>query len=175
MLEEIAIAMGITDLHHTPSGVRRQIEHVMRGTSGLLVIDEAQYGSVDCFEALRSLYDHTGCGVAVMGNMLVHSKLTGGNTQRSQMDAAQRYSRIGAKLKINGCSEKDVNELLNVWGITRADVRGKLAGIANKPGGLRSVEKVMRQALLMQPEKALGDFTHDEIVLAWSKHGGGTE
>lgn len=172
MLEEIALSMGINDIAYSASGLRRQIEHALRGTGGLLIIDEAQYGGTECFEALRSLYDHTNTGIGVIGNMLVHSKLTGGSTQKSQMDAAQRYSRIGAKLKLSGCSTKEIGAILAAWGVNDTDVQSKLTEIATKPGGLRTVEKVMRQALLIQPDKTLGAFTHSEISLAWAMHGG---
>ncbi|HCU53338.1 MAG TPA: hypothetical protein DIC36_03340 [Gammaproteobacteria bacterium] len=172
LLEEIAFAMGIQNPHHTPSGLRRQIELEMKNTNGLLIIDEAQYAEADGFEALRRLYDRTGCGVALMGNMLVYSKLYGGNTQRSQLDAAQRYSRIGPKVKINQCAERDIAALLNHWDIQDKPVRDLLAAISAKPGGLRSVEKVLRQALLLTPDKALAQFNEKEIKAAWALHGG---
>ena len=172
LLEEIATTMGLTELHHTPSGLRRQIEAEMKNTNGLLIIDEAQYGSAEAFEVLRRLYDRTGCGVALLGNMLVQAKLRGGNTQRSQLDAAQRYSRIGPKVSINKCAERDVAALMNAWGITDKPVRERLTAIASKPGGLRSVEKVLRQALLIAPDKDMSQLTDEEINAAWVLHGG---
>ncbi|ROO28227.1 AAA family ATPase [Salinisphaera orenii] len=141
-LERIALAIGLR-----PSGRASRIEgeiiERLQGTQGLLIIDEAQHLAPRALEAIRSLQDATGVGVAILGNQVVYTQLTGGNRS---IGFAQLFSRIGKRVSLNRPTQADVDALATAWGVTATDAVRLLRDIAKKPGALRAVTKTMRLA-----------------------------
>lgn len=167
-LEEIAITMGMRDYPSTPAGLRRVIEARIRGTGGLLIIDEAQELKKEALESVRTLHDRTGVGLALLGNEKVYSQLTG---SRRQADFAQLFSRIGSRQRLIKPKKSDIKSVAQAWGITAKPVLDLLSDLGQKPGGLRSVVKTLRQAVMMTG-KAHPQLSSEEIVAAWKEHGG---
>jgi DNA transposition AAA+ family ATPase len=136
-------AVGLKGLATTPDQVSSDIVSRMRGTGGLLVVDEAQHLSVDAFEELRSVHDVAGVGLALCGNDFVYTKVTG-RLNRSHF--AQLASRIGRRLKLRSPSVEDVGAFLAHWQITGdAEVEyGRQIGTGS--GGLRSLNRCLSGA-----------------------------
>lgn len=141
-LEEIAIAMGL-DVSGGAARLQRAVVKRMRGTQGLLVIDEAQHLSVEALDAVRALHDADGIGVALVGNESVYARMTGGN-RAAYLD--RLYSRIGKRVRLTRSSQGDIDALIDAWGIDVKNCRATLHEIAKRPGGLRGMTKVLRLA-----------------------------
>src|SRR5699024_622529 len=139
-LERIALTVGLR-----PSGRAARIEgdiiDKLTGTQGLLIIDEGQHLCPRALEAVRSLQDATGIGVAILGNEIVYAQLTGGTRS---MGFAQLFSRIGKRVRLTRPKAADVDALLDAWGINARDAQRLLHQIAKKPGALRGVTKTLR-------------------------------
>ncbi|MFB9086111.1 AAA family ATPase [Erwinia tracheiphila] len=73
----------------------RAIRRKLRGTQGLLIIDEADHLDYPVLEELRILQEETGIGLALVGNHQVYARLTGGSSR--SVDFARLFSRIAKK------------------------------------------------------------------------------
>ncbi len=141
-LEEIVSAIGVREAGGAAK-LHRAIVRRVTGTHGLLVIDEAQHLVESALDALRAIHDAAGIGIAFMGNELVYARFTGG-ARAAYLD--RLHSRIGKRVKLTRTLEGDTSSLLNAWAIREPDARRLLAEIARRPGGLRTVTKVLRLA-----------------------------
>lgn len=141
-LEEICAVLGLNEQGGAAKLFRAIVRRV-RGTGGLLVIDEAQHLSVVALDQIRSIHDATEIGVALVGNQEVYARMTGGN-RAAYLD--RLYSRIGKRLALRQSTNDDIGALIEAWGITDTKCRGSLIEIARKPGALRTLTKVLRLA-----------------------------
>ncbi|MSS28096.1 AAA family ATPase [Desulfovibrio sp. PG-178-WT-4] len=108
-LERVAYAVGV---NHVPAGgaqAEQAIVSRVSGSGGLIVVDEAQHLPVTCLDALRSLYDASGVGLAIMGNESVYTQLTGGSRKAH---FAQLFSRIGRRERLTSPTAGDIDALL---------------------------------------------------------------
>lgn len=166
-LEEVADALGI-EISNGAARLQRAIIRRMRGTMGLLVIDEAQHLSVAALDAMRALHDATGLGLALVGNESVYASMTGGN-RAAYLD--RLFSRIGKRVRLTRSTKGDIDALIDAWGVSVASCRKLLHEIAVKPGGLRGLTKVLRLASMFAAgaERAVNC---DDIRAAWRDLGG---
>lgn len=135
-LREIANAVGTS--HGTgASGLAREIEKKIRGRNGLLIVDEAHHLSVQALDAIRALHDATGAAVALVGSPELAAKLE---------RMPQLYSRLGVRMYRRKVLKGDVTALLDAWQISGREERRYLTRLADQPGALRSVTKVLRLA-----------------------------
>lgn len=141
-LEEICAVLGLAE-QGGAAKLMRAITRKVRGSGGLLVIDEAQHLSIAALEQIRSIHDATEIGVTLVGNEELYARMTGGNRAAS---LSRLYSRVGKRLSLTRSTEADINALIDAWGIADVKCRGTLADIASKPGALRTVTKVLRLA-----------------------------
>ena len=167
-LERVAYAVGV---NHVPAGGARAEQAVVsrvEGSGGLIIIDEAQHLPVMCLDALRSLYDASGVGLAIMGNESVYTQLTGGSRKAH---FAQLFSRIGRRERLSNPTAGDIDALLDAWEIGEKKARVLCREIGGKAGALRGLTKVLRMARLMmgEEEAALGA---EHIEAAWAELGG---
>ena len=144
LLEEIAELLGISEWRSSHR-ISRAIVAKMRGTRGLLVVDEAQHLSTTTLEQLRTLHDMAGVGLALVGNERVASRIEGG-TRKPEF--AQLFSRVGMRITRPRATKADLDALLDGWQVTDMEVRKLLLAIARKPGALRSTMKTLRQAMM---------------------------
>lgn len=142
-LEEIAIALGLREMPGGAARIQRTITSRLRGTQGLLIIDEAQHLGVAALDGVRTLHDATGVGIALVGNESVYARLTGGN-RAAYLD--RLFSRIGKRVRLVRATREDIDALVDGWNLSGADCRKVLHEIAAKPGGLRGLTKVLRLA-----------------------------
>ncbi|WP_221236941.1 AAA family ATPase [Roseospira goensis] len=163
-LGEIAIALGLTE--RSPQGYARAISSYVAGKNGLLIIDEAQHLQPNALDALRSIHDRTGCGLVLLGNETVYTRLEG---QGRAAEFAQLFSRVGMRMVQAKPRAGDATALLDAWGIEAKDSRDFLARVAAKPGALRGMVKTMRVAAMLATGAGAEtpDITHYKA--AWSR------
>jgi DNA transposition AAA+ family ATPase len=152
VLQEIAFAVGATSGSLPARRLAKSIETKIRGTGGLLIIDEAHHISVLALDVIRSLHDSTGIGIALVGGVELETKLQG---------MPQFYSRVGLRIYVTKVLAGDVNAQLDAWKITKPDTRRFLSALSTKPGGLRGVTKVLQLASVLSSTSNEGlDLKH---------------
>ena len=166
-LEEICAVLGLVE-QGGAAKLFRAIVRKVRGTGGLLAIDEAQHLSIAAMEQIRSIHDATGIGVTLVGNEELYARMTGGNRAAS---LSRLYSRIGKRLSLTRSTDADVRTLIDAWGIDDSKCRSTLADIARKPGALRTVTKVLRLASMHALAEKRG-VCCEHIGRAWRELGG---
>lgn len=145
-LEEVCLAMGFRELPTGGARMQREIVSKMRGTGGLLVIDEAQHLSVAALDAIRALNDATGVGIALVGNEQVYARMTGGS-RAAWLD--RLFSRIGKRLRVAKATRDDVAALAAAHGVANQEALKPLFSIGAQAGALRGVTHCLRLARLM--------------------------
>ncbi|MBI1321309.1 MAG: AAA family ATPase [Candidatus Hydrogenedens sp.] len=116
----------------------------IKGTGGLLILDEAQEAEVAALQQLRVLQDLYEIGVALIGNETILANLGYGDRSRENLT-----SRVGKKPIIRGASAGDADALLDAWGIAGAEERRFLNGVAVKTGALRTMSWCLKQAHIL--------------------------
>lgn len=144
-LYELALELGIGDAPRRAGQLGRAIRRKLRGTSGLLIIDEADHLDYPVLEELRILQEETGIGLALVGNHQVYSKLTGGNSRN--VDFARLFSRIAKKTPILKTKKDDVKAISAAWGLGDKE-RELVVQLAERPGALRTVSHTLRLAAM---------------------------
>ncbi len=114
----------------------------LKGTNGLLIIDEAQHLSLPALENLRYLHDAAGVGLVLMGNPTVYARLTG----RCSAEFAQLFSRIGRRCKLGKALHADTDAIAKAWGVNDQAALKFLRSIGDGHGTLREVCKNLRLA-----------------------------
>lgn len=146
MQQAVLAAMGKPDAKGTPRALTIQIMQLMRGTGGLLIIDEAQHAGEKALEEIRSWHDETGIGIALVGNEDVLTRLTLG----SKRDAFARLaSRIAQRFIFRGPLEGDALALADAWGVDGDPERTFLVDKSKRPGGLRTCTMIMEIASML--------------------------
>lgn len=144
MLREIARSMGmeLKALGDASHEVKRRV----KGTQGLLIIDEAQHLLVPALDQLRAIHDAAKIGIVVSGNEKL-SALIGGGSRKPEL--AQLSSRVGMRVNLKRVMAGDVDALLKAWGVTDEGELKWLRVIASKPGALRGMTKVLTLASML--------------------------
>lgn len=143
MLREIGAVLELHGSGWQNRALSRDIKARLRGTNGLLVIDEAQHLGMQAVEEIRSIHDAAKVGLVLCGNERVYTVLTGGN--RSAV-FAQLFSRVGRKLKIGAPTKEDVNAILDAWGLSGAPERAYAHQIADEDLGFRGLINVLEES-----------------------------
>ena len=143
----------------------RQITHRLKGTGGLLIIDEAQHLSSEIMDQVRTLHDRAEVGVALLGNERVVTRIDGfaRDTQYAQL-----HSRVGARLRRAKPLVADIDALVAQWGIEGEAEKRLLRVLGQKPGGLRGMNKCLRLAMLLAQGEPIQD---SNIMAAWGQLG----
>ncbi|MQT14415.1 AAA family ATPase [Segnochrobactrum spirostomi] len=164
MLSELADIIGVVERRSV--WLSRAITHRLRGSAGLVVIDEAQHLSSQALDQLRTIHDKARIGVVVVGNESVFARLQGGGDRNAQF--AQLYSRVGMRIVQPKPRAGDICALIRAWGIESERETALLKAIARKHGALRALTKTVRLASMLAAgaEQPLSDR---HIRLAWSQ------
>ncbi|WP_275100111.1 AAA family ATPase [Sedimenticola hydrogenitrophicus] len=165
-LERVALACGLRPTNTRACRIEADLVERLEETNGLLIIDEAQHLNTRAIEALRGLHDATGVGLAIMGNEIIYTRITGG---RRSAEFAQLFSRIGKRVRLTRPRKDDVEALLEAWGITAREEREAVLEIARSQGALRMVTKCLRLATLFAKGEGV-NLRH--IRAAWRDLGG---
>jgi len=168
-IEEIADELGVTGNFSRPHHVWREVVKRLRGTEGLLIVDEAQQLSLQGHEIVRSLHDATGIGIAIVGNPSVYTRMTGSTRAASY---AQIFGRIGKRCGIKGSTADDAAAIAKAWGVSGKPEIETVHQIARKPGGIRVASKTLRMACLIARQRQK-DIDDEAIRQAYSDLTGG--
>jgi DNA transposition AAA+ family ATPase len=152
MLEEMAMSMGLRDYPLHPARLQRAIVKQVQDTQGLLIVDEAQHLTKAALEAARSIHDFTRVGMAFLGNQAVYNRMYAGGDN----GFAQFFSRIGRRVRLTRPVTGDVDAVAAHFGVKRAAELKLLLEIAQRPGALRMVVKVLRLAALSADGGVIG-------------------
>jgi DNA transposition AAA+ family ATPase len=117
----------------------------VRGTSGLIIVDEAQHLSAAALDQIRSIHDATGIGIAFVGNEGLYSRMAGG---RNAVQLDRLFSRVGKRLALRQSTDADIKALIKAWGINDSKCLPALIEIAKRPGALRGLTKTLRLAAM---------------------------
>ena len=142
-LKAVYEAVGLKDGNLTAAQINKLICQRLKGSEGLLIIDEAQHLGHMALDQIRSIHDATGIGIALVGNEQVYTVMTGG-TRAAYLD--RLFSRIGKRLALKAPAEADVDALIKAWRIDDASCRSQIRAVAQRPGALRVLTKVLRLA-----------------------------
>ena len=142
-LKAVYEAFGLKDGSYTAAQMNKLICQRLKGSEGLLIIDEAQHLGHMALDQIRSIHDATGIGIALVGNEQVYTVMTGG-TRAAYLD--RLFSRIGKRLALKAPAEADVDALIKAWRIDDAACRTQIRAVAQRPGALRVLTKVLRLA-----------------------------
>jgi DNA transposition AAA+ family ATPase len=156
MLQELGLAMGLA-LTGGAATMRRQLAAKVSKTGGLIVVDEAQHLDTKAVETLRGIHDATEVGLVLCGNPKLVQTI-------GRLD--QVYSRMGRKVVVGKPTKADVSAVADQFGVSGRDDVCFLAGLARRPGGLRSVVKTLRLAMMNSNGEGI---THDTLTHAWSE------
>lgn len=169
ILTRIAQALGLrtTGAVHV---LEANIIERIRETRGLLVIDEAQHLTHRALDAVRSIHDAAGVGLALVGNEIVYSQLTGGSSR--SVGFAQLFSRIAKRVRLSRAKDADINALLDAWKIDDKEARTLCLGIGKRPGALRGLSQTLRLASMFSASAGAARLGAEHIRDAWADLGG---
>ena len=144
MLADLAEVVGVAE----KSSDRRSsaILRRLRGTSGLLILDEAHHYPTLVLEQVRHIFDQAKIGVAMLGNAGIYGRLEGEGRSEKH---APLFRRIGMKLTLPRTTQPDVSALLDAWGVDGAVERKLLGTVAAQPGALGGMAGVLRMAHML--------------------------
>jgi DNA transposition AAA+ family ATPase len=148
MIREVQKALGVEPRRLSTADASALVVTRMTGRRGLLVVDEANWLSLEAIEELRYWHDITGVGVCLLGNEeLVQSIKTG----RKRDQLARLLSRIANMHEQRTPEPEDVTAFCDKWGIEQPDIRRYLVTIATTPdsGGLRECKQLVEAASML--------------------------
>ncbi|MEM7046966.1 MAG: AAA family ATPase [Pseudomonadota bacterium] len=161
MLREIADVIGVPE--RRGGRLSRDIGWRLEGIGALLIIDEAQHLTIECLDQLRALRDKHEVGIALLGGEVLAATIDG----RRDSQTAQIRSRLAMRRTCKGPKPADINSLISAWGVgDDKRVVAYLRAMGSKPGGLRNITMVMKQARLAQTGNGNTDITLPSIKAA---------
>ncbi len=151
-LYEIAMELGMDQAPRTKGPLSRVIRQRLKGSEGLVIVDEADHLDYPTLEELRILQEETGIGMALVGNNKVYTQLTGG---RRNEDFARLFSRIAKKRGIHKTKQADVKAVAAAWNIAGETEVNLMIQISERPGGLRLLSKTLKLAAMFAKRGAI--------------------
>jgi DNA transposition AAA+ family ATPase len=148
MIQGVLLSLGVEQRRLSTSDASAVVVTRITGRKGLLVIDEANWLSIEAIEELRYWHDETGVGVCLLGNEQLVQKIKTG-PKRDQL--ARLLSRIANMHEQRTPLAEDVTAFCNAWGIEQPDIRRYLENIALTPdsGGLRECKQLIEAATML--------------------------
>ncbi|MEL6478108.1 MAG: AAA family ATPase [Pseudomonadota bacterium] len=162
LLAEVMHVIGLPE--KSPTQMRYKLEEHLRNTRSLLIIDEAQHLQPKALDMARSLHDRMEIGVVLMGN---HGFFAATKSQSRTDGFAQFFSRVGARVRIDAPTEKDIDVVLDGWGVSDAKSRKVLHDVASKMWALRGLKKTMHAAADLAASEG-SEMTATHIRQAWA-------
>lgn len=153
---KIASAIGITAPSTRKPELYRQLLGRLVDSKGVLIIDEVQLLSLKSLDAVRDLYDETGIGMVLCGDIQSYARLI---NRRNAVKCAPLTFRIGKQVEITSVNNEDLAAVLDHWNVTDDDQRKCLARAKNHPAALR----VMREVYVLALNYAAGSGSSLEL------------
>ncbi|MFN3990030.1 MAG: AAA family ATPase [Erythrobacter sp.] len=148
MIKEVHRALGLEPRNIPVAEASRIVLDRVRQRRGLLVIDEANYLTIDSIEEIRSWHDETGVGVCLLGNEELLARI---ETGRHRDQFARLNRRIAMRHTQRVPLPGDVRAFCDAWGITQPDIRHYLDTIARTPdsGGLGECQQLIESGSML--------------------------
>lgn len=146
ILYELALELGINDAPRRKDRLSRLITKKIKGTQGLVIIDESDHLPYDALEEIRIIQEEAEVGFALIGNDKVYTRIQGGVNQAHEY--ARLWSRIGNNCGLKASTKGDIKAIATAWGldVTDNDLMTVLYDIGGKAGGLRALTQYLRLA-----------------------------
>lgn len=165
LLYELALELGINDAPRRKDRLSRLITKKLKGTQGLVIVDESDHLPYDALEELRIIQEEAQVGFALVGNDKVYTRMQGGINQSHEY--ARLWSRIGNHCGIKGSLKGDIKAIAVAWGldVSNKDLMTTMNDIGGKAGGLRTLTQYLRLAAMTAKGKGKA-ITMDLILHA---------
>ena len=148
MIQQVQKALGMPGLRMPTRDASQMVIDKLIDRKALLVIDEANYLSIEAIEELRAWHDETGVGIALFGNEELIEMIESGH----KSDQLARLNRRITHRHIQKVpTEADVEIFCDAWGIKQRDIQMYLRRIALTPhaGGLGECQQLIEAASLI--------------------------
>lgn len=148
MLLEVHRALGLEPRRVPSADASRVVLERVRGRKALLVVDEANYLSIEAIEEIRSWHDETGLGICLLGNEELLARI---ETGRHRDQFARLNRRIAMRHTQRVPVRADVRAFCDAWGIDQPDIRTYLEKIALTPdsGGLGECQQLIESGSML--------------------------
>lgn len=144
ILYEIALELRLNDAPRRKGTLSRLITRKIRGTTGLLIIDEADHLPYEALEELRIMQEEAEIGLVLVGNDKVYTRLKGGISPHHEF--ARLWSRIAKNTSIQKSKKADTKAVAKAWGLEDEEVLAVMQSITETGGGLRTLTQTLRLA-----------------------------
>lgn len=161
ILYEIALEVGISDAPRRKGMLARLIARKMKGTAGLLIIDEADHLPYEALEELRLLQEEitnesdeigTGIGLVLIGNDKVYTRIKGGINPAHEY--GRLWSRNAKRTSIQKTKQADTKAVAEAWGLQdNKDALDIMQRITETGGGLRILTHTLRLAAIVAKDR----------------------
>ncbi|MEM8724325.1 MAG: AAA family ATPase [Pseudomonadota bacterium] len=151
-----ALAMDAPRLRAGSAAVSSlEVVERLASRNALLIIDEANYASIEAIEEARSWHDETGVGICFMGNEELLARIETGK-HRDQLARLNR--RIAMRHIQRLPLPEDVHLFCDAWGVVQNDIRAFLEKIALTPdaGGLGECQQLIEAASMLADSEDRG-------------------
>lgn len=162
ILYEIAHEAGISDAPRRKGTLARLIARKMRGTAGLLIIDEADHLPYEAFEELRLLQEEitndsdigAGVGLVLIGNDKVYTRIKGGINPAHEY--GRLWSRNAKRTSIQKTKQADTKAVAEAWGLSGdKEALEVMQSITETGGGLRILTHTLRLATIVAKDRRI--------------------
>lgn len=125
----------------------------------LLVLDEAQFMSDLLLHGVRSVWDELErigrpIGIVLVGTPELAERINSRRARANPFDAFR--GRLGMTLSIGGLDDGDSAAICRHYGIAGAQAENLVRAVANTPGGLHNVRRLLAQAERLATNAAIG-------------------
>lgn len=164
-----AVLRELCDVMEVQTSAQRRLGGIIRrvrGTEGLIIVDEAQHLQTPAIDEMRTIHDRAQIGLVFMGNEPLRRRIEGMGREASH---AMIFSRVGMRKKRDRPQVKDVAMLLDAWGVEDKAIRDLCRWIALQPGGLRQMNKTMTYARMLGHAAGRESVDVRDINSAWKE------
>lgn len=145
ILYEIALELGISDAPRRKGTLSRLIAHKIKGTEGLLIVDEADHLPYEALEELRIIQEEANIGLVLVGNDKVYTRMKGGISPHHEY--ARLWSRVAKNTSIQKTKQADTKAVAKAWGLEEdTEALKVMQSITETGGGLRILTQTLRLA-----------------------------
>ncbi|MFD1805581.1 AAA family ATPase [Pasteurella oralis] len=145
ILYEIALELGMHDTPQRKGKLARLICKKIKGTTGLLIIDEADHLPYEALEELRILQEEANIGLVLVGNDKVYTRMKGGIA--ASHEYARLWSRVAKNTSIQKTKKADTLAVAKAWQLDHdEEVLKVMYAMTETSGGLRLLSQTLRLA-----------------------------
>lgn len=163
VLQTLCGVLKIKNPGRTRAQMSEAIEKRLKGTKGLLIIDEAQYYPDRILNGIRIMTERR-VGVVLLGNDVVRTRMS---NPKTSSDMTPVWSRVISPLRVFTASDADIEQYIQAWGITNESIityaKEKIPG---STGALRSLESMLKLAITLATTNG-AELSLGHIEAAW--------